>query len=178
MASFNSWNGVPMHAQKYLLTDVLKKELGFNGFVVSDWQGVDRVVVGNYRASLKASINAGVDMVMEPKKWKQTVALLVDLMNKGEITMERADDAVRRILRVKYAINLFDNPYSDWTHFDTIGCTTHRAVAREAVNQSYCLKTRITPCRSTKRERPTSLPEAMPTTRAFSAAAGLSDGKA
>jgi beta-glucosidase len=139
MASFNSWNGVPMHAQKYLLTDVLKKELGFNGFVVSDWQGVDRVVVGNYRASLKASINAGVDMVMEPKKWKQTVALLVDLMNKGEITMERADDAVRRILRVKYAINLFDNPYSDWTHFDTIGCTTHRAVAREAVRQSIVL---------------------------------------
>jgi beta-glucosidase len=139
MASFNAWNGTRMHAQKYLLTDVLKKELSFNGLVVSDWQGIDHVVPGDYRASLKASINAGVDMVMEPRKWKQTIDLLIDLVKKNEIRMDRIEDAVARILRVKYAIGLFDHPYADWTHFDTIGCATHRAVAREAVRKSLVL---------------------------------------
>lgn len=139
MASFNSWNGTHMHAQKHLLTDVLKKELGFNGIVVSDWEGIDRVVPGDYRAALKSSINAGIDMVMEPKKWKRTIELLIDLVKKNEIPIDRIDDAVTRILRVKYAVGLFDRPYSDWTHFDTIGCPTHRAVAREAVRRSLVL---------------------------------------
>jgi beta-glucosidase len=139
MASFNAWNGARMHAQKYLLTDVLKKELGFNGFVVSDWQGIDHVVPGDYRASLKLSITAGVDMVMEPRKWKKTIQLLIDLANKNEIPMDRIEDAVARILRVKYAIGLFDHPNADCTHFDTIGCAAHRAVAREAVRQSLVL---------------------------------------
>jgi beta-glucosidase len=139
MASFNAWNDTRLHAQKYLLTDVLKKELGFSGLVVSDWQGIDHIVPGDYRASLKASINAGVDMVMEPRKWKQTIDLLIDLVKKNEIPMDRIEDAVTRILRVKYAIGLFDHPYADWTHFDTIGCPTHRAAAREAVRQSLVL---------------------------------------
>jgi beta-glucosidase len=139
MASFNAWNGVRMHAQKYLLTDVLKKELGFNGLVVSDWQAIDHIVPDDYRASLKVSINAGVDMVMEPKKWKLTIALLTDLVKKNDLPMDRVDDAVTRILRVKYAIGLFDHPYADWTHFDTIGCPAHRALAREAVRKSLVL---------------------------------------
>jgi beta-glucosidase len=139
MASFNAWNGTRIHAQKHLLTDVLKKELGFNGLVVSDWQGIDHVVPGDYRASLKASINAGIDMVMEPRKWKRTIEFLVDLVKKNEIPLDRIEDAVTRILRVKYAIGLFDHPYADWTHFDTIGCPAHRAVAREAVRRSLVL---------------------------------------
>jgi beta-glucosidase len=139
MASFNAWNGVRMHAQKYLLTDVLKKELGFNGLVVSDWQAIDHIVPGDYRASLKTSINAGVDMVMEPLKWKQTIALLSELVNKNEIQMDRINDAVTRILRVKYAIDLFDHPYADWAHFDTIGCPAHREKARDAVRRSLVL---------------------------------------
>ncbi len=139
MASFNEWNGVRMHGQKYLLTDVLKKEMGFKGIVVSDWQGVDHVIPGDYRGSLKACINAGIDMVMEPTKWKQTIFFLSDLAHKNEIPVERIDDAVSRILRVKFAIGLFDHPYSDWTHFDTIGCSAHREVARKAVQQSLVL---------------------------------------
>ena len=78
-------------------------------------------------------------MVMEPRKWKETIELLRDLVKKNEIPMDRVDDAVTRVLRVKYAIGLFDHPYADWTHFDTIGCPAHRAVAREAVRQSLVL---------------------------------------
>jgi beta-glucosidase len=139
MASFSSVNGLKMHADKGLLTGVLRKELGFEGVVVSDWQGIDFVVPGDYRASLKTSINAGIDMVMEPTKWKQTIALLTDLADKNEIPRARIDEAVIRILRVKFAIGLFDRPMADWSHFDTIGCASHRAVARDAVRQSLVL---------------------------------------
>jgi beta-glucosidase len=139
MASYSRWNGTRMHAQKYLLTDVLKKELGFQGFVVGDWEGVDSVYNTDFRASIKAAVNAGLDMTMEPQNWRKFISLLTDLVNKKEVPMERIDDAVTRILRVKYATGLFDHPLTARTGFDTVGCASHRALAREAVAKSLVL---------------------------------------
>jgi len=139
MASFNAVNGARMHGNAHLLTDVLKKDMGFKGLVVSDWEGVEFVKPGDYRGSLAQAINAGIDMVMEPHKWKKTIELLGDCARKNEIPLKRIDDAVSRILRVKFAIGLFDHPTADWSHFDTVGCQTHRLLAREAVRQSLVL---------------------------------------
>jgi beta-glucosidase len=136
MASYSSYNGVRMHGHKYLLTDILKKELGFQGFVVSDWEAIKDVVPGDFRASVKTAINAGIDMAMEPGAWRTFIATLTELVNKGEVPLARIDDAVTRILRVKYAIGLMQRPIMDYAIFDTIGCSAHRITARRAVQAS------------------------------------------
>jgi beta-glucosidase len=138
MASFNSWNGQKMHGNRYLLTDVLKGELGFQGFVVSDWQAIDQLP-GDYRSDVKASINAGIDMVMVPDDYPTFIATLRELVESGEVPMERVDDAVGRILRVKFELGLFEHPYADRTLSDEIGSPGHREVARQAVRESMVL---------------------------------------
>ena len=95
MASYNSWNGVKCHANRYLLTDVLKGELGFDGFVVSDWDAID-ALAEDYAEAIRLSVNAGVDMFMVPDKWKRFLAGLKAEVEAGRIPMERIDDAVRR----------------------------------------------------------------------------------
>jgi beta-glucosidase len=138
MVSFSSWQGKKMHAHKYLLTDVLKGELGFEGFVVSDWQAIDQLP-GDYDADIVTSINAGLDMVMVPYDYTAFIDGLTRAVNQGRVPVERIDDAVRRILRVKFALGLFEHPYADPATLEHVGSDAHRALAREAVRKSLVL---------------------------------------
>jgi beta-glucosidase len=138
MASFSSWNGVKNHGNKYLLTTVLKEELGFKGFVVSDWAGIDQLP-GDYGSDIKNSVNAGIDMVMVPDKYKEFISTFRNLAENNEIPISRIDDAVRRILRVKFELGLFEKPYADRSLISTVGSSMHRKVARECVRQSLVL---------------------------------------
>jgi beta-glucosidase len=141
MASYSSWNGQKMHGHKYLLTDVLKEELGFDGFVISDWAAIDQLP-GNYEAQVESSINAGVDMIMLPYNYKEFIATVKSLVSQNRIQLSRIDDAVKRILRIKFRAGLFEHPYSDRTYTNQIGSAEHRAVARESVRQSLVLLTK------------------------------------
>jgi beta-glucosidase len=144
MVSYSSWNGDKMSAQKYLLTDVLKNELGFKGFLVSDWAAIDQISE-NYKRDVKNSINAGMDMVMIPNGLDKTnnylefINDLKQLVASHKVPQSRIDDAVRRILRVKYAMGLFDAPPVDPALTAAIGSPEHRAVARQAVRESLVL---------------------------------------
>ncbi|WP_454714180.1 glycoside hydrolase family 3 N-terminal domain-containing protein [Caulobacter segnis] len=138
MASFNSWNGVKMHGNKSLLTDVLKGKMGFDGFVVGDWNGHGQVT-GCKPTDCPQSINAGLDMFMAPDSWKALYANTLAEVKSGVIPMARLDDAVRRILRVKAKMGLFQaaRPYEG--REGVIGSAEHKAVAREAVRKSLVL---------------------------------------
>jgi len=142
MASFNSWNGKKLHGHKELLTDVLKDQMGFDGFVVSDWNGIGQVA-GCNNESCPAAINAGVDMVMAPEDWKALLFNIIDQVKSGEIAMARIDDAVRRILRVKIRAGLFEKGAPSTRKVAgnraLIGAPEHRAVARDAVRKSLVL---------------------------------------
>jgi beta-glucosidase len=138
MVSYSSWNGVKMHAQRYLLTDVLKGELGFQGFVVSDWGGINQVDPDYYKAVV-TSINAGIDMNMVPYYYQMFFDTMKQAVMNGDITQERIDDAVRRILRAKFMLGLFENPYGDPSLAVTVGSDEHRALARQAVRKSLVL---------------------------------------
>ncbi|MGK7310713.1 MAG: glycoside hydrolase family 3 protein [Candidatus Longimicrobiales bacterium M2_2A_002] len=141
MASYNSWNDVKCHANRYLLTDVLKGELGFEGFVVSDWDAIDQLA-DDYAEAIRLSVNAGVDMFMVPDRWKHFLTELKAGVEAGRIPMERIDDAVRRILRVKQAYGIFERERPSeryWSGSDAFGSDEHRAVAREAVRKSLVL---------------------------------------
>jgi beta-glucosidase len=141
MVSYSSWNGVKMHGNRYLITDVLKGELGFNGFVVSDWQGIDQLdgQPGFTADEVRASINAGIDMVMVPYDYKLFLSLLRGEVTSGRIPLARVDDANRRILTKKYELGLFDRPCTDRSNPPTVGQPAHRALAREAVRKSQVL---------------------------------------
>jgi beta-glucosidase len=138
MASFSSWGGMKMHAQKYLLTDVLKGELGFDGFVVSDWGGVDQISP-DYYSSVVTATNAGIDMHMVPYDYSRFINTLTQAVQNGDVPMSRIDDAVRRILRVKFELGLFEHPNSVEAQLPQVGSKEHRAVAREAVAKSLVL---------------------------------------
>lgn len=138
MASYNSWNGVKMHGNKYLLTDVLKTELGFKGFIISDWAAIDQLP-GDYTSDVEVSINAGVDMVMVPNDYINFFTILKSLVNQGKVTQERIDDAVKRILKVKFELGLFEKPYADRTLLPSVGSQEHRDVARQCVRESLVM---------------------------------------
>ena len=138
MVSFSSWQDTKMHAHKYLLTDVLKGEFGFQGFVVSDWAGIDQIP-GNYYSDVVTSINAGVDMVMVPYDYVRFIDTLTEAVENGDVPMARIDDAVRRILTVKFQLGLFERPFSDAELLPLVGSDEHREVAREAVRKSLVL---------------------------------------
>lgn len=138
MVSTATWRGDMNTSNHYLLTDVLKKELGFSGFVVSDWYGVYAVAPNRYE-SLVASINAGVDMVMTPFEYKDFMANMQKALANGDISRERLDDAVRRILTVKFKTGSFDRPQSTEKELSVIGSNEHRTLAREAVRKSQVL---------------------------------------
>lgn len=138
MASFNSWNGVKCHGNRYLLTDILKEELGFDGFVVGDWNGINQVD-RDFKTAVEKSINAGIDMGMQPYNYVKYMGHIAELVDEGKISMERIDDAVRRILRIKIGMGLFENYRVSKAMIDTIGCNTHREVARQAVRESIVL---------------------------------------
>lgn len=141
MPSYNSWNGVKCSASKRLLTDILKQEMGFQGFLISDYNAVDQLSP-DFKEAVQLSINAGMDMVMEPSRYREFYANLKALVNEGKVPMSRIDDAVTRILRVKFAMGLMDKNRSqlaDRSLQKNFGSPEHRAVARQAVRESIVL---------------------------------------
>ncbi len=138
MVGHVSWNGIELSANHYLLTDVLKNELGFTGFVVSDWNGVNEISSDAYLAVVTA-INAGVDMVMLPFDYQTFTTSMERALDSGAISHERLDDATRRILRAKFSTGLFDTEPVENEELLTIGSSNHRTVAREAVQKSIVL---------------------------------------
>ncbi|MCP4544107.1 MAG: beta-glucosidase [Chloroflexi bacterium] len=138
MVSFSSWGGMKMHAQKYLLTDVLKGEMGFEGFLVSDWQAIDQIP-GDYYNDIVTSINAGLDMIMVPYDYEAFIDGLTQAVENGDVPMERIDDAVRRILTAKFQLGLFERPFNDESLLSMVGSDEHREVACEAVRKSLVL---------------------------------------
>jgi len=141
MISFSSWNGQKLHAHRYLITEVLKSELGFSGFVVSDWAGIDQIdgQPGFTGAEVALAINAGIDMVMVPNDYELFIGLLRAEVQAGRVSMERIDDANRRILTKKFELGLFERPFADRSYIPTVGGQSHRDLARQAVRQSQVL---------------------------------------
>ena len=139
MVSYSSWNGQKMHGDRYLITDVLKGELGFTGFVVSDWAGIKQLPDSTYAAQVAHAVNAGIDMIMVPDKYVDTINAVVAGVTSGTIPQGRVDDAVTRILTAKFALGLFDHPFTDRSFTAQVGSATHRDVARQAVRESLTL---------------------------------------
>lgn len=161
MPSYSSWNGVKCSGSKYLLTDVLKKELGFEGFLISDYNAIDQIVppakdtaaissnnaagqitTTDYKKCIEISINAGMDMVMVTERYREFITSLQDLVVEEKVPMARIDDAVTRILRVKFAKGML-KPNADLMPDEELrkqfGSKEHRAIARKAVAASLVL---------------------------------------
>jgi len=141
MASFSSWNGEKNHGNQYLLTDALKNRMGFDGLVVGDWNGHGQVP-GCTNDSCPQAINAGIDLLMVTYDWKKMIENTLAQVRAGEISQERLDDAVRRILRVKLRAGLFDKKPSERAlagREEIVGSPEHRALARRAVRESLVL---------------------------------------
>ncbi len=144
MVSFSSWNGKKNHENKYLLTDLLKNELGFKGFLVSDWAAIDQLG-HDYKKDIEKSINAGLDMIMIPhgpgerNNYIEFITFLKELVNENKVPIGRIDDAASRILKVKYQLGLFNDPMTHRDLTSQVGSAQHRAVAREAVRRSIVL---------------------------------------
>jgi beta-glucosidase len=167
MPSYSSWNGVKCSASKRLLTEILKDELGFEGFLISDYRAIDQVHP-DYKTAIGICINAGMDMGMIPSKYKEFHANLKALVQEGVVPMSRIDDAVTRILRVKFAMGLMDRDRSqlaDRSLWSQVGSEAHRQVARQAVRESLVLL---------KNDRKT-LPLSKKTTRIHVAGVGAND---
>ncbi|MCM1971733.1 glycoside hydrolase family 3 N-terminal domain-containing protein [Streptomyces sp. G1] len=129
---------VKMHARGDMINGVLKGRMDFDGFVISDWNGIDQIP-GDYASDVRTSVNAGVDMVMAPYSYKEFHSALVAEASAGRISQKRIDDAVSRILTQKFKLGLFEQPYADTSGARKIGSAQHRAVAREAVAESQVL---------------------------------------
>lgn len=141
MPSYNSWNGIKCSANKKLLTDILKNEFGFQGFLISDYNAIDEIP-GSFKDQIRISANAGMDMFMVPDKYARMFTLLKELVNENAVPMSRIDDAVARILRVKYAMGLMDpnrSQLADRSLQKNFGSPAHRKVARQAVRESLVL---------------------------------------
>ncbi|KAL0554748.1 hypothetical protein IC582_008676 [Cucumis melo] len=142
MISYSSWNGKKMHENRDLITGFLKNTLRFRGFVISDWQGIDRITSpphANYTYSIIAGITAGIDMIMVPYNYTEFIDGLTYLVKTNVIPISRIDDAVKRILRVKFIMGLFENPLADSSFVNELGKKEHRELAREAVRKSLVL---------------------------------------
>ncbi|MFE6488242.1 glycoside hydrolase family 3 N-terminal domain-containing protein [Streptomyces sp. NPDC057757] len=129
---------VKMHANAAMINGVLKDRMDFDGFVISDWAGIDQIP-GDYASDVRTSINAGLDMIMVPYAYKDFLTALVAEVNAGRISERRVDDAVSRILTQKFRLGLFEEPYADTSGASDIGSPKHRAVAREAAAESQVL---------------------------------------
>ena len=141
MPSYNSWNGEKASGSKRLLTEILKQEFGFEGFLISDYAALNQLP-GNYKQQIERSVNAGMDMVMVPEHYQDFFVKLKENVEEGKIPIDRIDDAVLRILRVKIAMGMLDakrSQLADRSLHQSFGSAEHRAVAREAVRQSLVL---------------------------------------
>ncbi len=139
MVSYSSTTAGKVHGDHHLVTDILKGQLAFTGFVVSDWGGVDQVVPGDYPASLAQGINAGIDMVMVPTDYVRFITTMKSQVQAGTIKQDRIDDAVTRILRVKFEMGLFEKPMPAAGRVAEVGKDADRAIARTAVARSAVL---------------------------------------
>ena len=135
-----------MHAHEELITDVLKGQIAFDGFVISDWEGIHQIpdpanpgVGGLTPYKVRVGVNAGTDMFMEPNSAPQFVELLLAEVAAGRVSEERIDDAVRRILQAKFELGLFEHPFATSDNLDEVGSAEHRALARQAVAESQVL---------------------------------------
>ena len=145
MISYNSWKGKKLHGHKYLINDVLRKELKFDGIVISDWAGINEIDK-DYKTCIIQSINAGIDMNMVPgslnpddNSYDDFIRLAIEAVKEGSISIERIDDAVYRILKVKKQIGLFDSSIKNPSNKDVVGSKSHRDLARESVRKSLVL---------------------------------------
>jgi beta-glucosidase len=145
MVSYNSWQSKKLHGHKYLIDEVLKRELKFNGFVVSDWAAIDDIDK-DYKKSIIQAVNAGIDMVMVPGQFTESansyidfIELLKKSIQDGSIKMDRIDDAVSRILNIKYSMGLFEKPLKKFNKVNDLGSDKNRAIARESVKKSVVL---------------------------------------
>lgn len=138
MVSFSSWNGVKLHGHRYLMTEILKEQCGFPGFLVSDWQAIDQLSA-DYYSSVVTAINAGLDMIMVPMNYERFIATMRQAVTNGDISMERIDDAVDRILTVKFELGLFQRTAENEPPVEIVGTDKHRQLAREAVRKSLVL---------------------------------------
>jgi len=134
MASFSSINGEKVHGSQKLFKDLLKTELGFDGVVVTDWEGIR-----SSGLTLKQGLDAGIDMFMLVQSWKEGLPEIIRLVDEGEVPMSRIDDAVARILTMKLRLGLFEQPWSSPACDSTMGSREHRDVARQAVRESLVL---------------------------------------
>jgi beta-glucosidase len=139
MVSFSSINGAPMHGSQSLITGVLKGELDFDGLVVSDWHGINDTLPGSYAEKVRAGVNAGIDLFMQPDDYVAFYNALLSEVQAGRIAPSRIDDAVTRILRIKVRMGLFEHPLASRANLDQIGSADHRAIARQAVRESVVL---------------------------------------
>ncbi|CAI0452421.1 unnamed protein product [Linum tenue] len=142
MVSYSSWNGKKMHANRELVTGFLKDKLKFRGFVISDWQGIDRITSpphANYSSSITAGVGAGIDMIMVAYNYTELINDMIYQVKNRIIPVSRIDDAVKRILRVKFVMGLFEKPLADLSMVNELGKQEHRDLAREAVRKSLVL---------------------------------------
>ncbi|KAG6682135.1 hypothetical protein I3842_13G123400 [Carya illinoinensis] len=138
MVSYSSWNGKKMHANGDLISGLLKGKLKFKGFVISDWYGIEKIDA-NYSCSVQAGVSAGIDMIMVPFNYTDFIHELTNQVKNNIIPMSRIDDAVKRILRVKFIMGLFENSLADLSLVSQLGNKKHRELAREAVRKSLVL---------------------------------------
>ena len=139
MASYSNWENGKVHGDRFLLTEVLRGDLGFGGFVVSDWGAVDQVIPGDYYGSVVQSVNAGIDLVMVPSEFELFLTALRGAVEQGDITQARIDEAVGRILDAKFRMGLFESPMPPVDLINQIGSSQHRELARRAVAKSTVL---------------------------------------
>jgi beta-glucosidase len=138
MVSRSSWQNERMSANKYLLSGLLKDRMGFKGFLVSDWGAIDQISNDGYH-NIVASINAGIDMVMIPDDYESFLRDVITAVRNKDISEERIDDAVKRILLAKKSIGLFELPVIKQASIDIVGSDTHRDLAKNAVRESLVL---------------------------------------
>lgn len=144
MPSYNSVNGLKCHENAYLINDVLKGELGFTGLVVSDYNGIEQIRGNSLKEQVITSVNAGIDLLMEPYNWEACIGYISEAVREGRISEERLNDAVSRILRVKFTAGLFEEKIGSEAEseaMDAYGSDEHRLVARQAVRESLTLLT-------------------------------------
>jgi beta-glucosidase len=133
-------NRINMHGNRELITGWLKDRLGFDGFVISDYNGIDHIDPGStFAHQVATGVNAGIDMFMQPSNFERFEATLTDLVNSGQVPMARIDDAVRRILTKKFELGLFEHPFTDRRYLSQVGSPAHHALARRAAAESQVL---------------------------------------
>ncbi len=137
-------NGLPVHADYNLMINVLRNELGFEGVILTDWEDIRKLhdrdkVAATQKEAVKMAINAGIDMSMVPYEYEQFINDLKDLVNEGEVSIERIDDAVKRILKLKLELNLFNNPVTNYEEYEDFGSKKHHQLAYKAASESITL---------------------------------------